>query len=181
MPLKRKVSTFSKGMRRRVFLALALSSSCPILLLDEAFDDLDSLALDYIKEKIVELGRENRTIVIATHNLSSLEKLADRIVLLYKGELQKDSIEEGFSSNLTKYQAMFTKEINEQYLVDKGFEVVSFKKMGSIYNFVVVENKIAEEKIKEDKPLLFEIVLLEGDEVFASRMMLAKKEGKQND
>lgn len=181
LPLNKRVSTFSKGMKRRLFIALALSVSCPILLLDEVFDGIDPLGLEKIKQKIVDLGSQGKTIVIATHNLSSLDRLADRFLLLYKGVLKNDGTEEDLSSNLVKYQAAFATPIDVKYIASFGFKVVSFRQIGSIYNIVVVENEEAHKKLMETKPVLLEEVPLDNEEVFASRMQLASMEGKENE
>lgn len=181
LPLNKRVSTFSKGMKRRLFIALSLSVSCPILLLDEVFDGIDPLGLEKIKQKIVDLGSQGKTIVIATHNLSSLDRLADRFLLLYKGVLKNDGTEEDLSSNLIKYQAAFATPIDSKYISSFGFKVVSFRQIGSIYNIVVVENEEAHEKLIESKPVLLEEVPLDNEEVFASRMQLASMEGKENE
>lgn len=181
LPLNKRVSTFSKGMKRRLFIALALSVSCPILLLDEVFDGIDPLGLEKIKQKIVDLGSQGKTIVIATHNLSSLDRLADRFLLLYKGVLKNDGTEEDLSSNLVKYQAAFATPIDAKYIASFGFKVVSFRQIGSIYNIVVVENEEAHKKLMETKPVLLEEVPLDNEEVFASRMQLASMEGKENE
>lgn len=181
LPLNKRVSTFSKGMKRRLFIALALSVSCPILLLDEVFDGIDPLGLEKIKQKIVDLGSQGKTIVIATHNLSSLDRLADRFLLLYKGVLKNDGTEEDLSSNLVKYQAAFATPIDAKYIASFGFKVVSFRQIGSIHNIVVVENEEAHKKLMETKPVLLEEVPLDNEEVFASRMQLASMEGKENE
>lgn len=173
---KRRLSSFSKGMRRQAFLLLALSVKCPIILIDEGFDGLDPLILNVIKEELVSLGQEGRIVLLSSHNLYSLERMADRFVLLTKGELGKEGNEEDFSSNLTKYQAAFASPLSKEDLERFGFEVISFRQMGQITNFVILED---EERIKElkekEKPLILEKIPLETDEIFALQMLLAKK------
>ena len=181
LPLDKRVATFSKGMKRRLFIALSLSVSCPILLLDEVFDGIDPLALESIKEKIVKLGTEGKTIVIATHNLACLDRLANRFLLLYKGNLKADGNEDDLSSNLIKYQIAYPSSLDEAFFANLGFKVVSFRQIGSIYNVVVMENKEAYEKLKDKNPTLLEEVPLENDEVFASRMKLASMEGNEHE
>ena len=179
---KRRLSSFSKGMRRQAFLLLALSVRCPIILIDEGFDGLDPLILNLIKEELVALGQEGKTVLLSSHNLYSLERMADQFVLLTKGELGKEGSDEDFSSKLTKYQAAFASPLSKEDLERFGFEVISYRKMGQITNFVILED---EERIKElrekEKPLILEKIPLETDEIFASQMLLAKKRKGEND
>ena len=76
LPLDRRVSTFSKGMRRQLFLCIALSMKAEYILLDEAFDGLDPIVQDVIKEEIIK-NAENKTFLVSSHNLVSLERLCD--------------------------------------------------------------------------------------------------------
>lgn len=180
----RKLSTFSKGMRRQAFLLLALSVKCPIILIDEGFDGLDPLILSIIKEELINIGQEGKIVLLSSHNLLSLERMADQFVLLTKGELGKQGSEEDFGSRITKYQAAFPdKNFNKENLEGYGFQVISFRKIGQIINFVILEDEARIEKLKEkEKPILFEKIPLETEEIFASQMLLAneKKGEKEN-
>ncbi len=181
---KRRLSNFSKGMRRQTFLILALSSKCPIILIDEGFDGLDPLILNVIKEELIELGGEGKIVLLSSHNLSSLERMADQFVLLSKGELGKQGAETDFSTKLTKYQAAFRKEISKEKLEEYGFHVINYRRIGQITNFVIIEDegRILDLQKKEN-PLILERIPLETDEIFASQMLLAKEriEGKKDE
>ncbi len=181
---KRRLSNFSKGMRRQAFLILALSSKCPIILIDEGFDGLDPLILNVIKEELIELGSEGKIVLLSSHNLSSLERMADQFVLLSKGELGKQGAETDFSTKLTKYQAAFKQEVSKERLEEYGFHVINYRRIGQITNFVIIEDegKILELQKKEN-PLILERIPLETDEIFASQMLLAKEriEGKKDE
>ncbi len=181
---KRRLSNFSKGMRRQAFLILALSSKCPIILIDEGFDGLDPLILNVIKEELIELGEEGKIVLLSSHNLSSLERMADQFVLLSKGELGKQGAETDFSTKLTKYQAAFRKEISKEKLEEYGFHVINYRRIGQITNFVIIEDegRILDLQKKEN-PLILERIPLETDEIFASQMLLAKEriEGKKDE
>ena len=178
LPTDRRVSSFSKGMRRQLFLALALSVKADYYLLDEAFDGIDPLALDEIKEEIIKLGQEGCTVVLSSHNIASLERLVDRFVVLYRGSLSKEGETEELGKDFVKYQAMFPKEVRESDIASLGAEVVSFKKTGSIYHIVLVSDKSVNEKIEASlNPLLWENVPIDPDEIVTLQMLLAKKGG----
>ena len=179
----RKLNTFSKGMRRQAFLLLALSVECPIILIDEGFDGLDPLILSTIKEELIEIGQEGKIVLLSSHNLLSLERMADQFVLLTKGEVGKQGSEEDFGSRLTKYQAAFPdKNFDRKRLESYGLKVVSFRKIGQIINFVIVENEGNVCYMKEkEKPILFEKIPLETEEIFASQMLLANERKGENE
>ncbi len=73
LPLKKSMHNFSKGMKRQVFISLALAIKPKYLFLDEAFDGLDPLARLSVKRAIVNLVSEyNTTIIISSHSLREL-------------------------------------------------------------------------------------------------------------
>ncbi|MBP5216779.1 MAG: ATP-binding cassette domain-containing protein, partial [Bacilli bacterium] len=139
LPMERRINNFSKGMKRQLFLCLALSVRNEYLLLDEAFDGIDPVVLEYIKEEIIKLAEEGKTIVVSSHNIASLDRLVDRFVILYKGKLTKEGEEEHLSQDLVKFQCVSRLALSEAALEGLGLKVVSFKKIGSIYHFVVLE------------------------------------------
>lgn len=175
LPIDRKVINFSKGMRRQLFIALALSSTCKVLLLDEAFDGLDPLVLESIKEEIIKMSQGDRTIVISSHNVSLLERLCDRFIILHKGKLGKSAETSDIGNSFNKYQALFKCPVTEDELKACGVNVVSFKKVGSLYNFVVLGD-LDEEKLQEKfEPTLLEQITMDSSEIIALEMLLARK------
>ncbi|MEM0985565.1 MAG: ABC transporter ATP-binding protein [Pseudomonadota bacterium] len=83
----KRLATFSKGMRQKVAIALALLRDTPILLLDEPTSGLDPLAIDEFNGLVRSLADEGRTILMVTHDVYGACQVADRIGLLRKGEL----------------------------------------------------------------------------------------------
>ena len=175
IPENRKVVNFSKGMKRQLFIALALSSSCPILLLDEAFDGLDPLALEIIKDEIIKISQDNRTIVISSHNISVLERLCDTFVFLNKGKLSKHADACDIGNTFNKYQGLFKQPITKEMFEEIGINVVSFKKIGSLYN-IVISGELNEQDVKKKfEATLFEKIPIDSAEIFALEMLDAKK------
>lgn len=83
-----RVGTYSKGMRQRVALARALLHEPELLYLDEPTSGLDPVAAHRVREMIAELSSlEDRTVVLATHNLVEAEHLCDRVAVLEHGRL----------------------------------------------------------------------------------------------
>src|SRR6266545_4058604 len=84
---------FSRGMRQRLALERALLHRPRLVLLDEPFTGLDDAATDALRERLRELRSEGCIVLVATHDLETIDGLADRAVLLLGGKL--DTIPDG--------------------------------------------------------------------------------------
>lgn len=179
LPLDRRLSTFSKGMKRQLFLALSLSMKAKYILLDEAFDGLDPIVQDVIKEEII-LHASEKTFLISSHNLLSLQRLCDNFILLSKGKCMKNGGAEDLGKNFKKYQAIFKEELTANDFHEEGIEAISVKRIGSI-TYLVTVGENDEEKIKEKfHPSLFEPVPIDNEELMMLEMIFAKKGGDQD-
>ena len=85
------VGTFSKGMRQKLAIARALLHEPKVLYLDEPTSGLDPEASKIVREFIIELRQEGRTIIICTHNLAEADRLCDRIAVFRSSLLALDS------------------------------------------------------------------------------------------
>ncbi len=83
----RRIGTFSKGMRQKLALARALLHEPRVLLLDEPTSAMDPESAGLVREAIRHLRSEERAILLCTHNLYEAESLADRIAIMYQGEI----------------------------------------------------------------------------------------------
>jgi ABC-2 type transport system ATP-binding protein len=77
-----RVALLSKGMKQKLALARALVHEPQIILLDEPTANLDPKTSRAVRDLLVDLRREGRAIVISTHNLAEVERLADRVGLM---------------------------------------------------------------------------------------------------
>lgn len=82
-----RMQTYSKGMRQKVAIALAILRDTPILLLDEPTSGLDPVAIDDFNRLVRDLADAGRTILLVTHDVYGACHVADRIDLLRDGEL----------------------------------------------------------------------------------------------
>ena len=87
----RTPAELSNGMKIKYALALALSHGAELLILDEPTSGLDPVSRDELTEVFLRLRDEGKTIFFSTHITSDLEKCADRILFLQKGELKADA------------------------------------------------------------------------------------------
>jgi len=83
----RKLDTFSKGMRQKTAIALALLRDTPIFLLDEPTSGLDPVAIDEFNKLVKALAADGATILMVTHDVYGACQVANRIGLLRNGEL----------------------------------------------------------------------------------------------
>ncbi len=82
-----RLHSYSKGMRQKVAIALAILRETPILLLDEPTSGLDPAATDDFNRLVQDLAEDGRTILLVTHDVYGACHVANRIHLLHKGEL----------------------------------------------------------------------------------------------
>ena len=180
LPTDRKVSTFSKGMQRQFFIAMALSTKCDYLLLDEAFDGLDPLVLETIRQEIIARSKD-RTTILSSHNMSSLERLCSSFIILSKGKLAKDGDATDLGENMVKYQILFKNPTSREELEKLSIDIISYKMVGSICHLVIKGDAFDDIK-KEFKPILIEQVAIDPDELIVLQMMDAKKaRGEKNE
>jgi ABC-2 type transport system ATP-binding protein len=86
---KKDVRQLSKGTLQRLGLAQALISESDVVVLDEPTHGLDPLWTQRFREIVRELRRPGRSILIASHDLDELERLADRVAILHQGRLER--------------------------------------------------------------------------------------------
>jgi ABC-2 type transport system ATP-binding protein len=111
---KKGLRGFSKGMRRQVFIAIALAVKPKYMLLDEAFDGLDPLSRKLFKDAIIKLvEEENATVIITSHSLRELEDFCDRFVLIDNTKIKSEGDIADHVSRLCKFNLAFTKDVAE--------------------------------------------------------------------
>ena len=85
----RQLREYSKGMQRRIGLAQALINEPELILLDEPTSGLDPIGTSEIKELILSLREQGKTIVLSGHLLADMQDICDRIAILHRGELKE--------------------------------------------------------------------------------------------
>ena len=165
LPLNKPLSTFSKGMKRQVFVSLALAIKPKYLLLDEAFDGLDPLARLKFKRSIINLVEENKTtVIISSHSLRELEDICDSYGLIDGGVIKSTGdIQEAISS-YHKYQVAFSEIVTKE---DFDLEFVSYQQDRRVIK-VVVREELDEfsKKIEKFNPLIIDEINIDFEELF---------------
>jgi ABC-2 type transport system ATP-binding protein len=86
---RRQLREYSKGMTRRIGLAQALINDPDLVLLDEPTSGLDPLGTREMKDMILELKAQKKTVVMCSHLLADVQDVCDRIAILYQGDLKE--------------------------------------------------------------------------------------------
>lgn len=85
---RRQLKEYSKGMTRRIGLAQALINDPELVLLDEPTSGLDPIGTREMKDLILKLRDQGKTVVLCSHQLADVQDVSDRIAMLYQGELK---------------------------------------------------------------------------------------------
>ena len=175
LPTNRKISTFSKGMKRQAIFIIALACNTDYLLLDEAFDGLDPTMRIIVRQMLVDAMIErNLTVVISSHNLKEMNDLCDTVGLLHNGKIIFSSELDNLKGDIHKLQLAFsdnTQEITREQLEETGLEILHFERNMSVYHIIVkgdIDTVKAAFAVK--KPNIFDIVPLTLEEIFIYEM-----------
>jgi ABC-2 type transport system ATP-binding protein len=85
---KRKLREYSKGMARRIGLAQALINNPEVILLDEPTTGLDPIGTREMKDLILSLKSQGKTVLLCSHLLADVQDVCDRITILFRGRMQ---------------------------------------------------------------------------------------------
>jgi ABC-2 type transport system ATP-binding protein len=91
----RRVTTYSKGMQQRIGIATALMNDPRLVILDEPTDGVDPVGRREIRDMLLAVRAEGRTVLVNSHLLSEVEMVADRVAIISKGQtVAQGSVEE---------------------------------------------------------------------------------------
>ena len=88
----RLIREYSQGMRRKTAIACALVAKPKVLILDEALNGLDPPSVERVLRALEDVRAEGTAIILSTHVLDTLEKIATRIIMLKKGHVEHDCL-----------------------------------------------------------------------------------------
>ena len=112
LPGERRLRTLSRGMRMKVALILAIAFRPEVLILDEPFGGLDPVVREELIDGILELtGQEKWTVLLSSHDMEEVERLADRVGILKGGRLVTDEGVEELQERFRKVEVSFSGEV----------------------------------------------------------------------
>lgn len=170
LPLNKKLSQFSKGMKRQAIVITALACQTDYLLLDEAFDGLDPTMRIIVKRMIVDaIIDRDLTTIISSHNLKEINEVCDTVALLHEGKIIFSKDLDSVKGNIHKIQTAFP----EAYTAEdfSGLQIMHFEKNQSIYYMII---KGDEDEIRKQlapkNPLILDVIPLSLEEIFIYEM-----------
>ena len=138
----KKVKKFSRGMKMKLSISVALSHKAELLILDEATSGLDPVVRDDILDILLDYVQdENHSILISSHITSDLEKVADYIVFIHKGKVVFEELKDNL---IYDYGIMKCKQ-KEFDSIDKD-DIIRYRKMDYGYEILIKNKKQLEKK-----------------------------------
>jgi ABC-2 type transport system ATP-binding protein len=102
----KKVETLSKGMSQKVQFIATVAALPDLIILDEPFSGLDPVNMDILRESVLDLQAQGKTVIFSTHDMSVAEKMCDYIFMIFKGKKVLDgtlsSIQDTYVSDTVK-------------------------------------------------------------------------------
>lgn len=171
---KRRIRTFSKGMKKQVSVLLGVCANTEVLLCDETFDGLDPVMRQGVKSIFAgEMADRPFTPVIASHNMRELEDFCDEVGMLYKGGILFSRNLADMKLGLQKVQCVITDPDRRDAMLKK-LDVVRREDRGSMMT-LVVRGQAPEVKAVVDaaEPVFAELLPLSLEEIFINETEVA--------
>ena len=170
---RRKINTFSKGMKKQVSVICGVCAGTDYLFCDETFDGLDPVMRQTVKSIFAgDMQERNMTPIIASHNLRELEDICDHVGLLHKGGILLSRDLEDMKLNLHKIQCVLQPGRKAEDI--HGLEIINVEERGSLLTLTVRGSRDAVETAMHScEPIFAEIIPLSLEEIFISETEVA--------
>jgi ABC-2 type transport system ATP-binding protein len=144
-----RVREFSKGMRQRLGFAVALVGDPKLLVLDEPMSGLDPLGRRSIRELILRMRDEKKTIFFSSHVLGDVEQVCDRVGILVKGRLTRHGrIDELLTERVTLVEVIAAR-LGETAVAEIAPIATSTRRSEAGHHFIVPDLAAANRAVKE--------------------------------
>lgn len=164
---KRKINTFSKGMKKQFSIILGICAGTKYMYCDETFDGLDPVMRQGVKSLFAgEISERQFTPVIASHNLRELEDICDYVGLLHQGGMILSEDLDGIKGEIHKVQCVIENKDKEAELL-KLLNTLTVEHRGSLLTFTARgrEEDILQ-TMQQGNPLFLEVLPLSLEEIF---------------
>ena len=173
LPASRRISTFSKGMKKQLSVICGICAGTDYLFCDETFDGLDPVMRQTVKSLFAnDMEERNMTPIIASHNLRELEDICDHVGLLHKGGILLSRDLDEMKTSIHKVQCVLREEKGEDGL--KGLEIVKRESRGRLLTLTMRgEREAVEAALQAADPVFYELIPLSLEEIFISETEVA--------
>ena len=171
---KRRISGFSKGMRKQLSVILGLCSGCKYLFCDETFDGLDPVMRQATKSLFAkDMEDRGLTPVLTSHNLRELEDICDHVGLLHEGGVILSKDINDMKLNMSKLQVVFRSDEDREKL-ESALSVIIHKQQGRLHTYTARNTRDQIETVVEGADTVFaELLPLTLEEIFISETEVA--------
>ena len=165
----RKIQTFSKGMKKQMFLILGICANTKYLFCDETFDGLDPVMRQAAKSLFAkEMDERGLTPILTSHNLRELEDICDHVGLLHKGGVVLSRDLADMKLNIQKVQVVYNSE-EDRRLAESKLSILLHEVRGRVHSYTVRMSGAELEMIFEHvDTILYETLPLSLEEIFIS-------------
>lgn len=170
LPMKKRLNTFSKGMKRQAAVICGIACRTPYLFLDEAFDGLDPTMRIIVKQMLIDAMIDNKlTVIFSSHNLNEIDEFCDRVGLMHNGKVVFDRELDNVKGSVVKIQTAFERPVSKEEF--SGFEVLHIDTTGSVTHIIARGDREAiREGINAFSPKLYDEIPLSLEEIFIYEM-----------
>ena len=170
---RRKIQTFSKGMKKQLAVLLGICAGTDYLFCDETFDGLDPVMRQTVKSLFAnDIEERHLTPVIASHNLRELEDICDHVGLLHRGGMLLSKDLDDMKMNIHKIQCVLPAGLDRTNLQD--LDIMTVEQRGSLLTLTVRGQKEEiRERMQSYHPVFFEMIPLSLEEIFISETEVA--------
>ena len=170
---KRKINTFSKGMKKQLSVLLGICANTDYIFCDETFDGLDPVMRQTVKSLFAnDMEERHLTPIIASHNLRELEDICDHVGLLHKGGILLSKDLDDMKLNIHKIQCVLAPGMERTEL--SGIDIINTETRGSLLTLTVRGTKESVEAVMQSyHPVFFETIPLSLEEIFISETEVA--------
>lgn len=172
LPLKKRLNTFSKGMKRQAAVICGIACRTPYLFLDEAFDGLDPTMRIIVKQMLIDAMMDTGlTVIFSSHNLGEIDEFCDRVGLLHNGKVVFDRELDSVKGSVFKIQTAFDQPVTKEQISAEGVDILHMEANGSVMHIIARGDR---EKIRAAveklSPKLYDEIPLSLEEIFVYEM-----------
>ena len=170
LPLKKRLNTFSKGMKRQAAVICGIACRTPYLFLDEAFDGLDPTMRIIVKQMLIDAMMDTGlTVIFSSHNLGEIDEFCDRVGLLHAGKVVFDRELDSVKGSVFKIQTAFDTPVTKEQL--SGVDILHMETSGSVTHIIARgEREEVRAAVERFSPKLYDEVPLSLEEIFIYEM-----------
>ena len=170
--MKKRLSTFSKGMKRQAAVICGIACRTPYLFLDEAFDGLDPTMRIIVKQMLIDaMVDSGLTVIFSSHNLGEIDEFCDRVGLLHNGKVIFDRELDSVKGSVFKIQTAFDGPVTREELSADGVDILHLEMNGSVVHLIARGDREAvRAAVEKHSPKLYDEVPLSLEEIFIYEM-----------